>query len=123
MLNGAYQRFSVAQASGASVSTYLDLGVRYNEEMAVRYVTMSTGAEVTVYASDSVTPASAAGDTFYAVKVQEIGTAAAAYNNLVIGTATSGGWAQFKAPAHRFIKFGTSAVVSGGVAYTVVVNG
>lgn len=123
MLNGAYARYSVAQASGASVSTYLDLGNRYSEEMAVRYVTMSTGAEVTVYASDSATPASAAGDTYYAVQVQEPGTAAAAYNALLIGTATSGGWAQFKAPAHRFIKFGTSAVVSGGVNYTVVVNG
>ncbi len=84
---------------------------------------IATGAEVSVYASDSVSPSSVAGDTFYPIQVQEPGTAAAAYNTLLIGTATSGGWAQFKAPPHRFLKFGTSAVVSGGVAYTVVVNG
>jgi len=123
MQGPSYQRFSVAQASGASVSTYIDFGVRYNAQMAVRYVTMSTGAEVTVYASDSVTTASAAGDTYYPVQIQEPGTAAAAYNNLTIPTGISGGWGVFVVPPHRFIKFGTSAVVSGGVNYTVVVNG
>jgi hypothetical protein len=112
----AAEKFSVAQASGASISTVLDVGPVHSVQMALRYVTMSTGAEVTVYASDAL------GGTFSEVHVQEPGTAAAAFNTLVVGTAASAAWAQFVCPPHRYYKFGTSAVVSGGVAYTVVVN-
>jgi hypothetical protein len=113
----AAQKYDVVQASGASISTYVDLGDRHSDVMALTYVTMSTGAEVAVYGSDTAT------GTYKAVQIQEPGTAAAAYNPLVIGTATSGAWAQFICPPIQFLKFGTSAVVSGGVAYTVVVNG
>ena len=114
---GLVQSFFVGTASGASTSSYLDTGGRPFSQMAVHINSMSTGAEVTVYASD------AKDGTYQPVKVMEPGTAAAGYNNLVIGTATSGGWAVIPAPPHRYLQFITSAVVSGGVSFTVVANG
>lgn len=113
---GPYQKFECGTASGASTSSYIDLGDRYCRKMALHYVTMSTGALVTVLGSDSST------GTFLPISVQEPGTAAAAYNNLTIATSVSGGWGMFDGPPMRYLKFITSAVVSGGVSYTVVGN-
>ena len=75
---GFIQRFEVAVASGASTSSYVDLGTTNFSQMAVKYVTMSTGAELSVYGSDAMTPNSAASSTFYPINVRDVGTAAAA---------------------------------------------
>ena len=107
-------KFEVGQASGASTSSLLDLGPHAFGKMALKYVTMSTGAMVTVYGSDS------SAGTFLPISVKEAQTATVAYNNLTVATSVSGGWGAFEAPPHRFIKFVTSAVVSGGVSYTVL---
>ena len=122
MDGGPTQRWEAQTASGASTSSYIDLGNRYCKQMAVRYVTMSTGALVTVYGADATTIESAASATFYPVQVQEPGTAAAAYNNLTLASGVSGGWGMFPGTPHRFIQFITSAVVSGGVSFTVIGN-
>jgi hypothetical protein len=114
---GLVQSFFVGTASGASTSSYLDTGGRPFSQMAVHINSMSTGAEVTVYGCDS------ASGTFQPVKIMETGTSTVAFNNLAIGTATSGGWAVIPAPPHRYIQFITSAVVSGGVSFTVIANG
>jgi len=121
---GFIQRFEAQTASGASTSSYIDLGTTNFDEMSVKYVTMSTGAEQAVWAADAMTPASAASATFYPVAVKDVQTAAAAYDALTVTTALSGGnWGTFKAPPFRFVQFIGSAVVSGGVSFSVVCRG
>jgi len=121
---GIIQRFEAQIASGASTSSYIDLGTSNFDQMAVRYVTMSTGAEISVYGSDAMKPASAASSTFYPVSVRDVGTAAATYDPMTVTTALSGGnWGTVLAPPHRYMQFITSAVVSGGVSITVVCRG
>jgi hypothetical protein len=117
MSYGVTQKFEVGAASGASTSSYMDTGGRAFRHMALKYVTMSTGAMVTVYGSD------ASDGTYLPVRVQEPGTSTVAYNNLTVATGVSGGWGMFEAPPHRYLQFITSAVVSGGVSYTVLCNG
>lgn len=109
--------FNFATASGASTSSYIDLGNRSISRLAVHYTTMSTGAEVTVYGCDTAT------GTFLPVLVREVVSSAATYDNLTIATGVSGGWGMIEAPPLRYLQFITSAVVSGGVSYTVVANG
>ena len=123
MSDGMIQRFEAQIASGASTSSYVDLGNANFQEMAVRYVTMSTGAEVALYGADAMTINSAASATFYPVRVRDVGTAAAAYDAVTVVTSVSGGWGVLPAVPHRFIQFVTSAVVSGGVSFTVVAKG
>lgn len=123
MAGGYIQRFEAQVASGASTSSYIDLGSTNFEEMAVRYVTMSTGAELELLAADATTIASAASASFYPVRVRDVGTAAAAYDAVTVVTGVSGGWGVLPAVPHRFIQFAASAVVSGGVSLTVVCRG
>lgn len=114
MSNGPCQVFSVGAASGASLSSVLDLGGKSYTQFAVNYATMSTGAVVTVYGSPTST------GTFKQVNVR-VATTTAQYAALQIATAVSGsGWAVFEAPPFQYLKFGTDAVVSGGVSYTVL---
>jgi hypothetical protein len=114
---GLVQKFEAQTASGASTSSYIDTGGRPFSKMALRYVTMSTGALVTVYGCDT------SDGTYLPVAVAEPGTAAAGYNNITVATSVSGGWGVFDAPPHRYLQFITSAVVSGGVSFTVIANG
>lgn len=109
------QKFEAQTASGASTSSYIDTGGRGFINMSLHYVTMSTGAAVSVYGSDSPT------GTFLPVSVKDQDSAT--YNNLTIGTSVSGGWGSFQAPSLRYLQFITSAVVSGGVSFTVIANG
>lgn len=111
------QKFTAATASGASTSSYIDTGGRQFAKMAVHYVTMSTGALVTVYGCDTPT------GTFLPVRAGDVNTAAVEFNNLTFATSVSGGWGVVDAPPLRYLQFITSAVVSGGVAYTVICNG
>lgn len=112
-------KLEAGTASGASTSSYIDTGGYPLSKMAVRYVTMSTGALVTVYGCDTKD------GTYLPVMVGDINTAAAEFNNLTIATAVSNNWAVIDAPPHRYMQFITSAVVSGGVSFTVLcsVNG
>ena len=112
----APQKFNVGIASGASTSSFIDLGFESYDHMALHYVTMSTGAMVTVLGSD------ASDGTFLPIKVKEPGTTTVAVNNLTVATGTSGGWAMFECPPLRYVQFITSAVVSGGVSFTAVCN-
>ncbi|UCG54701.1 MAG: hypothetical protein JSV32_00325 [Dehalococcoidia bacterium] len=113
---GPTQKFEVGIASGASTSSYMDTGGRYFKKMALHYVTMSTGAMVTVYGSDS------SDGTYLPISVQVPGTSTVAYNNLTVATSVSGGWGMFDGPPHRYLQFVTSAVVSGGVSFTIIAN-
>ena len=105
--------FQCGVASGASTSSAIDLGDRPFRQTAVKYVTMSTGAAVNVWGS-------ADGTSFY--KVQErVNTSTVQYQELFIATSVSGAnWAVFPTPPFRYLQFTTSAVVSGGVSFTVV---
>jgi len=109
---GIIQRFEAGTASGASTSSYIDLGTSNFDNMAVKYVTMSTGALVSVYGTDSMTPASAASATFYPIDGATVATSISGSN-----------WETLTPPPHRFIQFITSAVVSGGVSFSVVARG
>lgn len=115
------QKFSVSTASGASTSSAFDTGGRQVTKIAINYATMSTATIVEVWASDSATIASG---TFHPVKVSDVNTAAAEHNALRIATATSGTfWTVLDDLPFRHFKLVTTAVVSGGVAYTVMCNG
>ena len=114
---GITQQFTAVTTSGASTSTHIDTGGRQFSKMAVHYGTMSTGAMVTVLGAVS------SGATFSPIAVKVAMTATVAFNNLTIATSVSGAWAVVDAPPHRYMKFITSAVVSGGVNYTVLCNG
>ena len=111
---GPTQYWECYTASGASTSSYIDVGYRSFSRFAVRYVTMSTGALVSVYGCN--TP----DGTFLPINDFQPNTATAGvYVPLTIGTNVSGGWGVFPAPPFRYLKFITSAVVSGGVSYTI----
>jgi hypothetical protein len=112
---GPVKAFTVGIASGAATSSVLDLGKSYSQ-MAVGYVTMSTGAAVSVYGAESATA------TPKPVVTLVPATATVAYQSLQIATSTSGSWAQFEAPPFQYVQFVTSAVVSGGVSFTVLVR-
>jgi hypothetical protein len=109
---GFIQRFEAQTVSGASTSSYIDMGTTNFQEMAVKYVTMSTGALVTLYGADAMTPNSAASATFYPIDGRTVATAISGQN-----------WETLTPPPHRFIQFVTSAVVSGGVSFSVVARG
>lgn len=114
MSNGPCQVFYTGAASGASLSSYLDFGGKSYTKFAVNYATMSTGAVVTVYGA-----ASASG-TYKQVNVR-VNTSTAQYAALQIPSSVSGsGWAVFDSVPFQYVKFGTDAVVSGGVSYTVL---
>lgn len=115
MSYGPTQVFTAGIASGASTSSYIDLGGKSFSRISVNAITMSTGAMLTVYGSDSASGT-------YGPLFEKINSATSAYNSLTVGTATSGGWCQLDAPAMQYIKFVTSAVVSGGVSITVVAS-
>lgn len=113
MSYGPVKVFNVGIASGASTSSMLDLGKSYTR-LAVGYVTMSTGALVSVYGADSST------GTAKPIVVLVPSTATVAYQSLQIPTSTSGSWAQFDAVPFQYVQFITSAVVSDGVSFTVL---
>lgn len=114
MSYGPTQVFTAGIASGASTSSFIDLGGKSFTRLAVNAVTMSTGAMLTVYGCDTST------GTYGPVYQKVINTAASAYLSTTVGTATSGGWCVIDAPPMRYIEFIASAVVSGGVSITVI---
>lgn len=107
---GPSQKFECGIASGASTSSFIDLGDRPFRKLSVFAVTMSTNAMVTVYGGD--------GTTFRVVH-ERVNTAPVQYQALTIATSTSGGWATLDAPPFRYVRFHTSDVVSGGASFTV----
>lgn len=114
MSYGPNQVFSCGIASGASTSSFIDLGGKSFTRLSIKSVTMSTGAMITIYGCDTST------GTFGPVYEKVANTLTSAYSSLTVGTATSGGWCVVQAPAHQYLKFITSAVVSGGVSITVI---
>lgn len=111
---GPTQVFRCGIASGASTSSYIDLGGKSFNRLAINAITMSTGAMITVYGCD--TPTGVYGPVYQKVA----NTAASGYLSTTVGTATSGGWCVIDAPPMRYLQFITSAVVSGGVSITVI---
>lgn len=114
MSYGPIQEWTCQAASGTSTSSYIDMGGKSYTRIAVKYTTMSTGALVSVYGSESST------GTFGQIYQLVPSTATVAYQPVQIGSAISGqNWAIFQAPPLRYLQFITSAVVSGGVSYVV----
>lgn len=111
MSYGPKQVFQVGIASGASTSSALDLGDRAHLKFSVTYVTMSTGAAVTVWGSTD-------GSTFRQVQ-ERVNTAPVQHQTLTVATSTSGTWCELNAFPFRYAQFTTSAVVSGGVSFLV----
>ncbi len=119
MARGPVQVFSGgAIASGASTGTYIDMGDKSFNRMAVQFPAMSTAAVCAVWGSTE------AAGTYKPVYQIVPSTATVAYQAVALATATSGGWASFEAVPFRYIKFVASDVVSGGVAggFTIVVK-
>jgi hypothetical protein len=114
MSYGPVQVFYTGIASGASTSSFIDLGGKSFNRFSVNAVTMSTAAMLTVYGCDTDT------GTYGPIYQKVYSTATSAYLSTTVGTNTSGGWCVLDAPPVRYIKFVTSAVVSGGVSITVI---
>lgn len=115
MSYGPVKVFSVGIASGASTSSYMDLG-KSNTRMAVKYVTMSTGCVVSVFGSESAT------GTYLPVFQLVPSTATVALQAVQIATGASGGWGVIEAVPFQYIQLVTTAVVSGGVSFTVLTS-
>lgn len=113
MSQGPVQVYSVGIASGASTSSYVDLGGKSYTKLAVNAVTMSTGAAITVYGCDTAT------GTYYPI-LERVNTAPVQHQAVTIATTTSGGWAMLEPMPFRYVQFITSAVVSGGVSFTIL---
>lgn len=112
MSYGPIQYFYTGIASGASTSSYVDFGGKSFSRYAINVVTMSTGAAVTIYGA-----ASAAG-TYYPI-AERVNTAPVQHQALTIATTTSGQWVMFDNLPFQYVKFITSAVVSGGVSFSI----
>ncbi len=114
MSYGPLKVWNVGVASGASTSSFIDLGDKSYTKLAVNYVTMSTGMVVNVFGC----PASAG--TYLLVNQLITNTATVVYQPMQIATAVSGsGWAVFEAPPFRYVQLVCTGVVSGGVSFTV----
>lgn len=113
---GPKQVFTCNAASGASTSATLDLGTYGHRTVAVYAATMSTAAQITLYGCDTST------GTFLPI-YERVNTAPVQHQAVTIATSTSGAWATLDAPPHRYVQFVTSAVVSGGVSYTILAQG
>ncbi len=115
MSYGPAQQWNVGVASGASTSSFIDLGGKSYTRMAVNYVTMSTGMVVNVFGCPTAT-----GTYLQANQLVE-STATVVYQPYQINTAVSGsGWAVFSSPPFRYIQLVCTGVVSGGVSFTVM---
>lgn len=114
MAYGQHQ-INVAIASGASTSSYADLGA-HKKDVFVYVGTMSTAAALTVQDSPD------GGTTFYN-KFVFANSATTQANPVVIasGVGTGGGMIKLDGGA-RCVRFIASAVVSGGVTFKVVGN-
>jgi hypothetical protein len=106
--------WQVGVASGASTSSYIDLGGKSYTKLAINYVTMSTGTVVNIFGSPT------ASGTYLQVNSLIATTATVAYQPYQIATSVSGsGWAVVDAPPFRYIQLVCTGVVSGGVSFTV----
>ncbi len=114
MSYGPYSVFTpTAIASGASTSGEADLARGWKNVMLV-VGTMSTAAQIQVFASPT------SGGTYQQVYHPAINSSTVATNPYLLTTlGTSGGIAPVPA-GYRYMKFATTAVVSGGVALKVI---
>ncbi len=112
MSYGPVQAFTVGVASGASTSSYIDLGKSFTK-LAVYYVTMTTGSVVSVFGCPTV-------DGTYLPVQERVSTSSVQYQTVQLPTSVSGSWAMIDAPPFRYIQLVTTATVVGGVSFTVV---
>lgn len=103
--------YNVGIASGASTSSGLDLQDFGSKRLGVRFVTMSTGAALTVYGSSD-------GQAYYPVH-ERVNTSSVQYQPLVVATSVSGAWAVFDTPPFRYLQFVASATITNGASFTV----
>lgn len=100
-------------ASAASTGTHIDLDTKAYSKVFVKLPTMSTAGACTVYGSID-------GSSFYPV-LERVNTAPVQWQTMVIGTATSGAYAELGQLPFRYIKFAASATVTDGSgAFTIV---
>lgn len=116
MAYGPIQVFYTGIASGASTSSYIDLGGKSYARFAVNAVTMSTGAQLALWGCDT------ASGTYFPIRERDLNTSTSGYQTMIVPTGTSGAWAVFNPPPFRYVEFIASAVVSGGVSITVLAS-
>ncbi len=105
--------YNVGVASGATTSSSIDLGDRGFTKLAINAVTMTTASVITVYGCDTLA------GTYLPVQ-ERLNTVSVQYQNVIIPTSTSGGFAVIDRPPFQFIQLVATAVVSGGISFTVV---
>lgn len=108
MSYGPIQQASLVIASGASASSYYDFGGK-----AGTYITVyqTAGSSLDLYGSND---ASTFGQVF-----ERVNTAPVQYQSMIVGSNTSGGWAQMVCPAVRYVKFVATATVANGTTVKV----
>lgn len=100
-------------ASGATTSSFFDLGDKSYSTIAARFASASTGAMLAVFGCDTST------GTFLPVH-ERVNTAPVQYQALVVATSTSGAWAVFDAPPFRYLQFCASGVIDGGCSIKLI---
>lgn len=105
---------SVRFASGVTSTSAIDLGDNTYTYLAVKFASMTTAAELTVYGC----PGTSGSAGTYSPIYERVNTAPVQYQALIIQTATSGGWAVFQCPPFRYIQlFASAAPAGGGTVY------
>lgn len=111
----AQKKATVVIASGASTSSDLNLSGRTWPHLGVQIGSMSTGANVQIQNSTD------GGTTFYTVYNTIVNSSAVQSNPMVISSTVgaTGGYILLPQGLYRHVRFLTTAVVSGGVSFTV----
>lgn len=108
MSYGPIQTTSLVIASGASTSSYWDLGGKSCTYFTVYH---TAGAELNLFGSSD-------GTTFKQV-MERVNTAPVQYQSMIIGSAHSGFWVQNICPALRYVQFAATAAVANGTTIQV----
>lgn len=113
MSYGPKQVFTCGIASGASSSSFIDLGDKSYSQMSVYFSTMTTATVMTVYG------AIASAATYFPIS-ERVNTSTVQYQPITIATAASGTWCSLPALPARFIKFVGAETIVGGSTLTVI---
>jgi len=107
--------FASTLASGAASSTGVDLGTGW-QNINVQVPTMSTAAAITLFNSSD------GGTNYYQVFIPNVNTSTVAAPAFTIasGVGANGGMVPLPLGGLNKIKFVTSDVVSGGVAFKII---
>jgi hypothetical protein len=108
MSYGPIQQASLVIASGASTSSHYDFGGKSGTYLCVYH---TAGFSLDLFGSND-------GTTFGRL-FERVNTAPVQYQTMIVGSNTSGGWAQMICPSVRYVKFAATGTVADGTTVKV----